>query len=182
MSTTKKTATTPTSKKPNIKAAANKPKEKAPVKATAKKPNNTASVKKASTKLTLAQKYEYLDRVSAYALYTNSTIVDRTENETTFRTPLTVIRGNKKEQQDLAITMVAAPYIDFSNVPVEEKGKVLFKNFCDALRLGQKYNTVTFVTSYGDKYSYNSKGVTQMYDAKTKKWEVVPTCKTECQK
>lgn len=178
MSTTKKPATTSTSKKPTAK----KPKGKAPVKATAKKPSNTASVKKAPAKLTLAQKYEYLDRVSAYALYTNSTIVGRTENETTFRTPLTIIRGNKKEQRDFVITLVAAPYIDFTNVPVEEKGMVLFKNFCDALRLGQKYNTVTFVTAYGDKYSYNAKGVTQMYNAKTKKWEVVPTCKTECQK
>lgn len=133
--------------------------------------------KKATSKLTIAQKYEYLDRVSAYALYTNSTIVGRSETETTFRTPLTILRGSKKEQRDFEITLVAAPYIDFSNVPVEEKGKVLFKNYCDALRLCMKYNTVTFTTAYGDKYSYNSKGVTQMYNAKTKKWEVVPTCK-----
>lgn len=138
--------------------------------------------KKATSKLTLAQKYEYLDRVSEYAVYTNSTIIKRTEDTTTFRTPLVVTRGNKKSLINFEIEFVAAPYIDFSNIPVEEKGKVLFKNYCDALRLGYKYNTVTFTTAYGDKYSYNAKGVTQIYDAKTKKWEVVPTCKTECQK
>lgn len=177
MSTTKKTATTPTSKKTTNKSVEKKTLAKA------SKPANTKKVSmKKTAKLTMAQKYEYLDRVSAYALYTNSTIVGRTETETTFRTPLTIIRGSKKEQRDFKITLVAAPYIDFSNVPVEEKGKVLFKNYCDALRLGMKYNTVTFTTAYGDKYSYNSKGVTQMYDAKTKKWTVVPTCKTECQK
>lgn len=183
-STTKKTATTPTSKKPATKAnktvakktLKNKPAEKAG------KDANTTSVKKSSTKLTITQKYEYLDRVSAFALYTNSTIVKRTDDTTTFRMPITITRSSKKEVTNIELELCAAPDIDFSNVPFEEKGKVLFKNVCDAIRLGRKYNTITFTTAYGDKYSYNGKGVTQMYNAKTKKWEVVPTCKTECQK
>lgn len=99
------------------KTLKNKPAEKAG------KDANTTSVKKSSTKLTITQKYEYLDRVSAFALYTNSTIVKRTDDTTTFRMPITITRSSKKEVTNIELELCAAPDIDFSNVPLKKRAR-----------------------------------------------------------
>lgn len=129
--------------------------------------------KKVTKELTLKQQLEFHERVSALALYTNATIVDRNKQTTTLHVVLKVKTGKNSKYFDMNIVC------DYSILKVKlrrgtlvEKGKDMFRAACDDFRAEHNLDTVTITTAYGDRYEYKNH-VTRLYNARSKMWETV---------